>query len=247
MSSAQLFLDTLKRFNVKERNFLMRYALADRLSPRFLVDLTTRLREIGVAGLDGATVVCFGMDFHLEWIHAALLVGTGELTLGADGNSAPRTPVPDGRIEDVDLLVVLERADHTLVMVLIEAKGVTSFDREQLESKSKRLKVFRPELATAQPWLTPVVLLMSPLETCPRETNLNQFAMQMLDAGVWPEGVDPAQLWMELKDFYTDMPAPAEPLRISTCYADGSRASDLQARKDHPYRYWRIERRRGPG
>jgi hypothetical protein len=247
MASAQLFLDTLKRFNVKERNFMMRYALADRLSPRFLVDLTTRLREIGVTCLDGATVACFGMDFHLEWIHATLLVGTGELTLGADGNSAPRTPVPDGRIEDVDLLVVLERAGHTLVMVLIEAKGVTSFDREQLESKSKRLKVFRSELAIAQPWLTPCVLLLSPPQTCPTKTHLKEFSDLFKGADVWPSSVDERLFWMELKDFYTDMPAPAEPLRISTCYADGSRASDLQARKDHPYRYWRIERRRGPG
>ena len=71
------FVDALKRLNAKERNFLMRYALADRLSDGFVNDLVAHLQQIGLTGLDGARAVYFGMDYHLEWIHAALLLAVG--------------------------------------------------------------------------------------------------------------------------------------------------------------------------
>jgi hypothetical protein len=63
------FLDMLRRFNAKERNFLTCYALSPILSPQFVRELTDHLQEIGLTGLECAKVVYFGMDYHLEWIY----------------------------------------------------------------------------------------------------------------------------------------------------------------------------------
>ena len=108
----------------------MRYALSPTLSLHFERELTEHLQKIGLTGLEGAKAVYFGMDYHLDWLNASLLLATGELVLEKD-TSAPRLGGQSGRIEDIDLLVVLAKSDCTLVLVLIEAKGFKSFDKEQ--------------------------------------------------------------------------------------------------------------------
>lgn len=125
---AARFVEMLKRFNAKERNFLMRYALCPAgppaLSSRFIADLHAHLRKIGIAGLDGIRPVYFGMDYHLEWIHAALRIANGmelneivqierEAEVCVEGVAQTKKKAA-ARIEDVDLLLVLQRTDGSL-------------------------------------------------------------------------------------------------------------------------------------
>jgi len=251
------FVDALKRLNAKERNFLMRYVLADRLSDGFVNDLVAHLQKVGVSGLEGAQAVYFGMDYHLEWIHAALLLAVGTLSLDDQGKSVPRVGGQTGRIEDVDLLVVLEKSDGMLVLVLIEAKGVTAFDTSQITSKVARLLQLQTAMAPAgapafdaaavhatRDWLEPIVLLMFPDISKPTSANCALFTEELARVGFWPKsGNDRSLVWMNLKGFFSDLGEPPNSLRITTSYSTGDRATNLAARSDTPYDHWRIERR----
>ena len=250
------FVDALKRLNAKERNFLMRYALADRLSDGFVNDLVAHLQQIGLTGLDGARAVYFGMDYHLEWIHAALLLAMGTLTLDDQGKSVPRSGGQTGRIEDVDLLVVLEKSNGMLVLVLIEAKGVTSFSTAQFKSKVARLELLQADMTPAgapasdpaavptSVWLESILLLMSPENSKPSPANCVLCAEALATVGFWPgpQGSE-SLVWMNLKGFFSDLGDPPSSWRITTSYSSGDRATNLTARTDTPYDHWRIERR----
>jgi hypothetical protein len=230
----------LKRFNVKERNFLMRYALSPTLSPQFESGLAARLKEIGLCGLEDAKAVYFGMDYHLDWIRASLLLATGELTLD-NSKSKPQEGGQLGKIEDTDLLVVFEKSDRTLVLVLIEAKGIKSFDRKQINSKANHLKDLKHAVNKASKWLTPIMLLMSPAWSRPTDANCQEF-VQTLAApcvGIWPKDASPQLIWMVLKDFVLGID-PDHSLCIGTCYRDGEIAKTLADRTGRPYTHWRV-------
>lgn len=244
---ANRFLEMLKRFNAKERNFLMRYALCQTssptLSPMFVKDLVNRLSDIGIPMLEDVEAVYFGMDYHLEWIHAALLLAGEQLALENDGTSEHRFGGQTARIEDVDLLVVLQRPDASVVLALVEAKGVTSFGTEQLDSKVARLAELRTAMGEQNDWLTPVMLLMSPEVSRPTTNTLERFTTQLAPIGFWPETGEHRLAWMDLKGFFTDIGEPEYALRIGTCNADGTYAENLTARKANPYTHWRVEKR----
>ncbi len=241
---ASCFLHALRRFNAKERNFLMRYALSPKLSPQFETDLKERLKKIIGPELEPMNVVYFGMDYHLDWVHASLLVATGRLTPGDIATIHPDND-QSGKIEDADLLVVLSKADGTLVLVLIEAKGVISFSKSQIESKAKHLEKLRPPADKESEWLTTIVLLMSPNVSKPVLANLAVFKTRFEKAGFWPSKADPEFIWMELKDFFADVEDNLErPLRIRACYPDGTTAKTLEEKeKRGEYKHWHVVRR----
>lgn len=125
-------IDYLESFNRKERFFLIGQALDNR-------DCTPGdpfRRQIG--GLFGLAVppsAMVAMDYHLDWLHAGLLLAQGLDEDTAHPNSAG---VATGQQEDVDLLIAFEvRAVHHVV--LIEAKATTGWTNAQMESKAKRL------------------------------------------------------------------------------------------------------------
>jgi hypothetical protein len=173
-----------------------------------------------------------------------LLLATGELTLDGD-MSALRPGGQSGRIEDTDLLVMLEKSDCTLVLVLIEAKGVTPFGKTQFGSKVKRLRALHCAAANATEWLTTIMLLMSPKVSRPSPTNRREFVKTLADVGFWPSGGNPALVWMELKNFFLDVGEPNRSLCIVTAWHDGSRAKNITERSDNPYTHWRVARRFG--
>jgi hypothetical protein len=77
------------------------------------------------------------MDYHLDWIYAALY-----LALYKPDTEAPITQPPGNWLnsnqEDTDLLVAFD--DSTgCHLVLVEAKGHTSWENEQMASKRDRL------------------------------------------------------------------------------------------------------------
>ena len=253
MTESDEFIANLKRFNVKERNFLMRYALSPTLSDSFASDLIEHLQKTGMLGLDGAKVEYFGMDYHLEWIHAALLLATKELRQVGNEPSDVLEDGQTGRIEDVDLLVVLRKLDCNLVMVLIEAKGVDSFNKKQFTSKANRLlSIKETPKGDLKPvgWLTPVMLLMSP--KAPSEDTCKEFAKQLApladESGrvrFWQAtGEDDKNLlWLRLKQFGEHPGQEPRFLKVGTCNKEGQTAKNIADRKAVPYTHWRVEMR----
>ncbi len=193
MSIAQNLAEALHRFNAKERNFLMRFALLgevdsgppkqsdDWVNPSFFQALGSALEgkpsqgnAPGHVKLSTAKCVYAAMDYHLDWLHAALWCAKLEWDpkLGAGFTpelrriESPSTAVdPDrlqqdvmGNQEDVDLLLVIEDGGTTH-LVLVEAKGVSSFDESQLGSKLKRLELILRKEAVPSGLLVSLVLL----------------------------------------------------------------------------------------
>jgi len=230
----------LKRFNAKERNFLMRYALCPGgrpvLSSTFLSNLLQALEAQGIERLEGIRPVYFGMDYHLEWMLAALLLANG-----ADAGKI-HDEVEKGRIEDMDLIVLLERIDGSIVLALIEAKGAARFSMKQLTSKLKRLEPIAREVSETSGVITPAIILMSPAEFKPAQKTLQSLSGSLRALG-WRGAAAERQtdgLWMELEGFFSDMGGKENALRISECYFDGSHAPDRAARRDKPYSFWQI-------
>jgi hypothetical protein len=121
--------DALAAFNRKERYWLIRNALgpgAETLG----ADFRRRLGDaIGLTVPDDAW---WAMDYHLDWLVGALhLVDHGvdneDVQVNVDR-------IIKGNQEDMDLVVAF---DTTLI--LVEAKGATSWGNEQIDSKIDRL------------------------------------------------------------------------------------------------------------
>lgn len=192
MSIAQDLANALHRFNAKERNFLMRFALlgddsgprsaaARWVHPTFFEALKVALEssptQYGAKSQiklnEGAKCIYAAMDYHLEWLHAALWsVGRSDPKFNAcpiarhpEESTADQAKQFDvmGNQEDADLVLVIEDGDHTY-LVLVEAKGDSSFSRSQLASKLARLRLIldrdhvspRNELTFALVLLAPV-------------------------------------------------------------------------------------------
>lgn len=161
----------LMRFNAKERDHLMRLAYLGEvapygsspmrfLSPQFTALLQPVVKELGLG--DSASCVFAGMDYHLDWLHAALTLTLThrdmDETLDDDAHANtgpfPMEQAPEiatardalyrdfrpvmGNQEDVDLLVVFADASR-IALLLVEAKGAADFDRVQLARKLIRL------------------------------------------------------------------------------------------------------------
>lgn len=192
MSIAQNLATALHRFNAKERNFLMRFALLGEVDPGPYAPSDTWVSPVFFQALKvalessptqyGATpqikltkdAVCIyaAMDYHLEWLHAALW------SVGRHDSECkpvpilrhPKTPMaPEqhdvmGNQEDADLVVVIEDRDHTF-LVLIEGKGDSSFSRSQLASKLARLRlILDRDHVPSRTELTFALVLLAPAD-----------------------------------------------------------------------------------
>lgn len=131
--STPTLVDALKRFNRKERYWLIRNALgptSERLDDGFRAELGKQI------GMDVPATAWWAMDYHLDWLVGALtLVAHGDRGFEAQSNGAG---LVNGNQEDMDLIVAF---NDTLVM--IEAKGETAWSNEQFQSKVARLEKLR--------------------------------------------------------------------------------------------------------
>lgn len=135
-------VETLEAFNRKERHLLREQATGTgrtvALSQGFRQQLGAAL---GTAVPDHHLVA---VDFHLNWLYAALLHHSGKL----DGPAHPIAPpladdvhqrrAYEPNQEDIDLVVAFE-SDTVTHVALVEAKGFTSWSNKQMESKLRRL------------------------------------------------------------------------------------------------------------
>ena len=137
----------LESFNRKERFFLVAQALGN---PKF--ELSTGFREKLAKAVDlepGIEIPAnafAAMDYHLNWVHASLVLA--HYTNTEDRVGGLNTEAVEQNQEDVDLLVAFKDASGDYHLIFIEAKGYNTdgmsdglevIDNGQLKSKADRL------------------------------------------------------------------------------------------------------------
>ena len=191
-------IDSLRSFNSKERFFLIGQVLGN---PEFLPSPSFR-RQLGEAlDLEIPEAVFSAMDYHLDWLHAALRVTTDNRGVAVYSNSER---IVKAQQEDIDFLIAFDAAGVCHI-VLIEAKGVTGWTNSQMRSKAKRLRAILGEDGKKWAGVQPHFVLMS------------ASAPQGFDAAMWPRWMTRPEggvAWLELC-------IPADLRSVSRCNADG--------------------------
>jgi hypothetical protein len=131
-------IDHLRTFNVKERFHLIRRALG---IGEFKLGSAFRRQLGGELRLTVPEHHFAAIDYHLNWIYAALFLSSNQGAVEPYQN--PITPdgsyIVQRNIQDIDLLVVF-KGSKNYHLILIEAKGVTNWIDYELALKAKRLK-----------------------------------------------------------------------------------------------------------
>lgn len=178
-------IEYLESFNRKERFHLVGQLLGN---TEFKLDPIVFMKILSILGLEPPLRYFSAMDYHLDWIHASLTLAYGEKSPVFFNDNACITATN----EDVDFLIAFIDDIGITHIIMIEAKGDTSFTNAQLKSKADRLsKIFGEDGAN---WKTvrPHFLVCSPKqsmridysELCPfminQETkSLNWFRLYM--------------------------------------------------------------------
>ena len=187
-------LTLLEDFNRKERYHLLRDAVsgeAFRLTSKFRKRLNTALSNHFTDGKQPIQIpdrddVFVAMDYHLDWIAAALILTekgddqkVGELkTPQSKKQTEPfrhrlseqrenedkrRTAVIMGNQEDTDLLIAfVDRETGLLCLILVEAKVESGWDGDQIRSKGRRLWEIFGNAGNAFDFVRPQLLLAGP-------------------------------------------------------------------------------------
>lgn len=145
-------LDILKSFNRKERFYLIGQALGNRefqLSSEFRNQVGSEFDLI----IPEHSFVA--MDYHLDWIYASLKYWKEGKDLYSKDNIITATQ------EDVDLIICYQQngMNH---LIMIEAKGETSWTNKQLQSKAQRLEKIFGKSGDNWKDVKPYFLIMSP-------------------------------------------------------------------------------------
>jgi hypothetical protein len=154
--TAEQVIRNLHNFNRKERDHLMKFALSESPShPQISKDLWRAIRpDSGKRQRPSPTDMFVGMDYHLNWLYAALVLSAQYEEGGIDsqpnkwpeahrGKSKSSAGPIQGNQEDVDLLVAFPGKDNILHLVLVEAKLGSGWNSGQFRSKVDRLKAIR--------------------------------------------------------------------------------------------------------
>lgn len=143
---------TLARFNRKERFFLLG-AACDALDQTELHSPSLRLgnalrRDLhALLGWHVPAHAWTAMDYHLNWLHAAMQWFNGgaypgqrpPLPLLTDDPSNQSAPLVTGTQEDADLIIAWT-TQHGPRLILIEAKAYGAWDNKQATSKVRRVE-----------------------------------------------------------------------------------------------------------
>ncbi len=195
----------LKRFNRKERFFLVGWALGNRefrLSSAFRRELSSSL------DLDVPAESFVAMDYHLDWIYAsAFLASTGD----PNTHHPNRDGLVTGIQEDMDLVVAFS-AGETAHLIMVEAKGVTGWTNKQATSKTRRLEAIFGQRGDKWPGIRPYFVLASPKES------------QRLNCSRWPS-------WMKREDgrpHWMRMEIPSGLRMVTRCSESGKVSQEGQ-------------------
>ena len=210
----------LESFNRKERFFLIAQALgcsnggepAFSLSDSFrqLLDEKLELTNIGAAIPQEPAKVFVAMDYHLDWLQAALILAhTSQGEKSKFCNEGKKGQVIEGTQRDVDLLVAFEDG-KTFHLILVEAKAYSGWTTDQLSSKAARLRtIFGGD---GKKWgdVQPYFCVMSPKES------------ERLNSGPLPSGLPKWMLDNDDKLRWLPLQLPRGKRRVvSRCDRDG--------------------------
>ncbi len=150
--TAQQVIRNLHNFNRKERDHLIKFAISETPSyPQISKELWRAIRPGGVGPQrPDPTGMFVGMDYHLNWLYAALVLSgryeesgideqPNEWPKSSQGQCKPGGVPIQGNQEDVDLLAAFPGKRNVLHLVLIEAKFDTGWGSKQFISKVQRL------------------------------------------------------------------------------------------------------------
>ena len=164
----------LKSFNRKERFYVVQLALGGTASK---LSLSFRQAVDKVLGTKIPEDHFYAIDYHLDWLYAAIIMDGFEDDKHIEPNLAR---IIKGNQEDIDLLIAYEEADVTHIIAL-EAKGVTGWSNEQLDSKAKRLiAIFGNECSNVSN-VKPYLGLLSPKK--PVHVSTTKWANWMHNSG----------------------------------------------------------------
>jgi uncharacterized protein YbdZ (MbtH family) len=188
--------DRLRAFNRKERFFVVAWALGN---PSFALAESFRSGLGAALGLDVPSDAFAAMDYHLDWIYAALYLEANPTAMGPHLNEARI----NRNQEDVDFLVAYER-EGQFHLIMVEAKVETGWTNSQVSSKAERLRAIFGEDGSRWRGVVPHFVLASPRK--PR----------LLMSDQWPAWMAPGgqPLWLKI-------PVPLGLQRVTRCDADG--------------------------
>jgi hypothetical protein len=188
----------LESFNRKERFFLVGKALGN---SRFGLCDAFRAEIGNVFDVTVPANAFVAMDYHLDWLHAALVLSGGGAEESVHSNAEHDV---HGNQEDIDLLVAFE-AEGVVHLLLLEAKAETGWTNKQMHSKAQRLAGIFGQEGQRYPLARPQLALLSPREP------------QQLQSERWPAWMvrgDGKPRWLRLR-------VPDGLRRVERCDADG--------------------------
>ncbi|HXG36429.1 MAG TPA: hypothetical protein VNL15_05625 [Dehalococcoidia bacterium] len=151
-------IEHLQSFNRKERFYLISMALGNSTF-KLSLDFCKKINKEFSLQLPEHCFVA--MDYHLDWLYAGLVLSThtGELKPFANASKDEIS----GTQQDIDLIVAYEDEKLNTHIILLEAKGATSFSNAQMRSKAERLTaIFGEEEGRRWPNVIPHFALASP-------------------------------------------------------------------------------------
>jgi hypothetical protein len=216
------FVEHLKTMNRKERYYLVKWATGFVLCDDFR-------RELGQAiGVRVPPDAFAAMDFHLNWIYAALvLTSLNDVTKKVHPNpdvvpGNNETGIVRGNQEDVDLVVAFEHHGQNH-LVMVEAKGVTAWSPEQLGHKVRRLDtIFN---AKYRRLVQPHLIAVSPHHLPPLTAQITKH---------WPDWVWAKGKAKERQLDWIRMPIDEPLFAVTRCDEDG--------KADAIGRFWTLKK-----
>ena len=168
-NKAELMMEALMAFNRKERYHLICEAVIGgqmQLNEGFRKSLKEE------SGIEIPVDAFVAMDYHLDWISAAVQLATNNISAQDAAQSSEdfsnrlsgSDDVLSGNQEDVDLLVAF-LSGKKIYLILVEAKADSGWTSKQLKSESKRLKAILND--TVGEWIDPRLVLIG----APRRDN----------------------------------------------------------------------------
>lgn len=175
---ANQLIDKLRLFNRKERYHVVLYATDGgfTISDSFIHDL--QKINIPICSKMKKSDIFLAMDYHFDWIYASLMITQ-------DNGRNDKFEIEENCIkcnqEDVDLIVAFpdkNDSSHTH-LVMIEAKGDTSWLQNQADSKGKRLTaIFGTNKDRRWKNVTPYFVILSPKDTSLKMKNFPDWAIK---------------------------------------------------------------------
>lgn len=200
----------LKKFNRKERYFLVREALGNK---DFKLGNEFRDKLQNVLNIEIPENAYAAMDYHLDWIDVSLKLWHNiiniEDKIENDLNEKGIRQLNSNQ-EDIDFIIAFKQKEQYM-LILIEAKAETSWTNSQMDSKVKRLKKIFGEACDNFRNLQLHFILMSPKES------------DKLSVGKWPD-------WMRNNNraYWMKLETEKSLLKITRCKQNGDPSKDAE-------------------